>query len=87
MKVGETKTVTIEPKDAYGERDETKLLTVKKDDIPEANQYEVGMQVMSQNGQVFKVHKVEKNDIIFDANHELAGKTLVFDITVKNIQK
>lgn len=87
MKVGETKTVTIEPKDAYGERDEAKLLTVKKDQIPDGDQYEVGMQVMSQNGQIFKVYEVKKDEIVFDTNHELAGKTLIFDITVKNIEK
>jgi peptidylprolyl isomerase len=87
MKIGESKTVTIEPKDAYGERDEKKLLPVKKTDIPDADQYQIGMQVMSQNGQVFKVYKVEKDELVFDANHELAGKTLVFDITIKNIQE
>lgn len=87
MKIGETKTVTIEPKDAYGERDEKKLITVPKTQIPDADTYEVGMQVMTQNRQVFKVYKVEKDDIIFDANHELAGKTLIFDITVKSVKK
>lgn len=87
MKVGETKTVSIEPKDAYGERDQAKLLTIKKDQIPDADQYKVGMQVMSQNGQIFKVYEVKKDEIVFDANHELAGKTLIFDITIKDIQK
>ena len=87
MKVGETKTVEIAAKDAYGERDKNKLLTVPKTQIPEADQYEIGMQVMSQNGQTFKVYKVDTDNIIFDANHELAGKTLIFDITVKSVQK
>jgi len=87
MKVGETKTIEIAPKDAYGERDKSKLVTIAKDQIPQADQYKVGMQVMAQNGQVFKVYKVEDKDIVFDANHELAGKTLIFDITVKSVQK
>ena len=87
MKVGETKTVSIEPKDAYGERDQAKLLTIKKDQIPDADQYKVGMQVMSQNGQIYKVYEVKKDEIVIDANHELAGKTLIFDITIKDIQK
>lgn len=86
MKVGETKTVEIAPQDAYGVRDEKKLLTVPKAQIPDAEQYKVGMQVMSQNGQTFKVYKVNANDLIFDANHELAGKTLIFDITVKSVK-
>ncbi len=86
MKIGETKTVTIEPKDAYGERDEKKLITMPKKDIPDADQYQVGMQVMSSYGQVFKVYEVKQDEIVFDANHELAGKTLVFDITIKSVK-
>ncbi len=86
MKVGETKTIEIAPKDAYGERDKNKLLVVTKDKIPDANQYKVGMQVMSQNGQTFKVYKVDDKEITFDANHELAGKTLIFDITIKSVK-
>ncbi len=87
MKVGETKTITIAPKDAYGERDEKKLITVPKTQVPQSEQYQIGMQVMSQNGQTFKVYKVTDKEITFDANPELAGKTLIFDITIKSIQK
>ncbi len=87
MKVWETKTVSIAAKDAYGERDASKLITMPKAQIPDADKYEVGMQVMTSYGQAFKVYKVNENDIVFDANHELAGKTLIFDITVKSIQK
>jgi len=87
MKIGETKTVEIPAKDAYGERDESKLITIPKTQIPEADQYQVGMQVMSQYGQAFKVYEIKKDEIVFDANHELAGKTLIFDITVKSVQK
>jgi FKBP-type peptidyl-prolyl cis-trans isomerase 2 len=87
MKVGETKTVTIEAKDAYGLRDEKNLITVPKEQIPDADKLEVGMQIMASNGQAFKINKIEGNNIILDGNHELAGKTLIFDITVKSVQK
>ena len=87
MKVWETKTVTIPAKDAYGEWDKNKLVTIPKEQIPNADQYQVGMQVMTSYGQAFKVYQVNDKDIVFDANHELAGKTLIFDITVKSVQK
>lgn len=87
MKVGETKTISIEPKDAYGVRDEKNLITVPKEQIPGADTYEVGMQVMASNGQAFKINKIDEKNIILDGNHELAGKTLIFDITVKSVQK
>ena len=87
MKVGETKTIEIAPQDAYGERDKSRLISMAKDQIPNAEQYQVGMQVMSSYGQTFKVYQVNEKEIVFDTNHELAGKTLIFDITIKNIQK
>ncbi len=86
MKVGETKTIEIAPADAYGVRDEKKLITIPKSQAPEADTYQIGTQVMSQNGQSFKVYKITDTEITFDANHELAGKTLIFDITVKSIK-
>ena len=87
MKVGETKTIEIAPQDAYGERDKSRLISMAKDQIPNAEQYQVGMQVMSSYGQTFKVYQVNEKEIVFDTNHELAGKTLIFDFTIKNIQK
>jgi FKBP-type peptidyl-prolyl cis-trans isomerase 2 len=87
MKVGETKTIQIEPKDAYGEYNQELVFTIEKDKIPEADKYEVGMQVIGNNGQPFTVKEITSTSIIFDANHELAGKTLIFDITIKNVEK
>jgi FKBP-type peptidyl-prolyl cis-trans isomerase 2 len=86
MKIGQTKTITIEAKDAYGERSEANLMKVPRDQIPNADEYKVGMEVMSAYGQKFKVYAVSDKEITFDANHELAGKTLIFDITVTSIQ-
>jgi FKBP-type peptidyl-prolyl cis-trans isomerase 2 len=37
-------------------------------------------------GQTVKVYKVTKDKIYIDTNHELAGKTLIFDITIKEIK-
>ena len=86
MKVGETKTVTLPPEEAYGARSEKNLITITKDNIPEANKYKIGDKVMSAYGQTFTVYKINDKDIVFDANHELAGKTLIFDITIKSIK-
>jgi peptidylprolyl isomerase len=86
MKIGQTKTITIEAKDAYGEWSESNLLKVSRDQIPNADQYQVGMEVMAANGQRFKVYAVDNKEITLDANHELAGKTLIFDITITSIQ-
>jgi FKBP-type peptidyl-prolyl cis-trans isomerase 2 len=32
-----------------------------------------------------KIEKITDKDVTFDFNHELAGKNLIFDITIKSI--
>lgn len=86
MKVGQTKTITIPAAEAYGEWTEEALITQKIADIPNADQFEEGMEVYSPYGQKFKVHKKTKDELVIDTNHELAGKDLIFDITVKEIK-
>lgn len=87
MKVGETKTVTIPAKDAYGERSEANLIKVPREQIPNPDQLQKGTKLMSSNGQSFTVYAIDDKEITLDANHELAGKTLIFDITIKSVQK
>ena len=86
MKLWQTKTITIPAKDAYGEWSKDKLVAINKAKVPEADKYTVGTMVQTDYGQVFKVYEITATQIIFDANHELAGKDLIFDITVKEIK-
>lgn len=87
MKVGETKTVTIPAKEAYGERSEKNMIKVPREQVPNGDELEKGMKLMASNGQTFTVYAIDSKEVTLDANHELAGKTLIFDITVKSIQK
>lgn len=86
MKIGQTKTITIPAKEAYGEWLQDKLIKVDKSKVPDADKYTVWMQVMTDYGQAFKVYEITDTHIIFDGNHELAGKDLIFDITIKEIK-
>ncbi len=87
MKVGETKTVTILAKDAYGERSEKNLIKVPRNQVPNPDQLQKWMKLMASNGQPFTVYAIDNKEVTLDANSELAGKTLIFDITVKSVQK
>ena len=87
MKVGETKTVTISAKDAYGERSEKNLIKVPRNQVPNPDQLQKWMKLMASNGQPFTVYAIDSKEVTLDANSELAGKTLIFDITVKSVQK
>lgn len=84
MKVGQTKTITIPAKEAYGEWTGAALITVPRTQLPQG-EYTKGVKLMSANGQTFTVYDVKKDEIILDGNHELAGKDLIFDITVLSI--
>lgn len=85
MSIGQTKTIHIEAKDAYGERSDKNIIKVPREQIPDADKLEKGMKLMASNGQPFTVYAIEDKEITLDANHELAGKNLIFDITVQSI--
>ncbi len=86
MKQEETKTVSIPPEDAYGEQQEEMIAKVDKNEFPSNISPEVGMplQVKRPDGQVMPVMVVDVSEesITLDANHPLAGKTLIFDLEI-----
>jgi len=90
MKVGDKKTVTIPANEAYGQRNEAMILEFPKSNFPEDMNPEVGMQLQmgDDQGQIFPVSVVEVKDetVVLDANHQLAGQDLVFDMELVNIK-
>jgi peptidylprolyl isomerase len=82
MKVGETKTVTLLPKDAYGEKDPAKIITINANSFEGFSSMEVGMTVVAQNGMRGIITAKNDKNASVDFNPELAGKTLIFDITL-----
>ena len=84
MAVGENKSVTIEPDQAYGDRHDQLVQEVPKSALPDELEATVGMQLQSQSpdGQVmmFVVAEVGDDTITVDGNHPLAGQALTFDI-------
>ena len=87
MKEGEEKNVTIQPAQAYGERNEAAVITIPVDKIGNSENIKVGMELSAQNGAVGKVISIENGTAKIDFNHELAGKTLVFTIRMAKIFK
>ncbi len=89
MKVGDKKTITIAPKDGYGETDEAAIIEFPKDNVPADMKIEIGQQLTLTNeqGQPFPVvvKEIKEDFVIFDANHFLAGKELVFDIELVEV--
>jgi peptidylprolyl isomerase len=89
MTLGDKKTVNIPAAEAYGEYDKEKLIEFPRDRFPQDMKPEVGMQLSMSNqmGQQFPVTIAEVKDdlVVLDSNHFLAGKELVFDITLTEI--
>ncbi|MEP7229407.1 MAG: peptidylprolyl isomerase [Ginsengibacter sp.] len=89
MNIGEKKTITISPEDAYGEKKEEAIIEFPKTNIPADMKLEPGMKLQLRNeaGQPFPVVVTDiKEEVVeLDANHELAGKELIFDIELVEI--
>jgi FKBP-type peptidyl-prolyl cis-trans isomerase 2 len=89
MKVGGEKHVTVKPEDAYGPVNQNAFQEIPKEKIP-ANGLKVGaiLAAKSPEGQVvpMRVHQIKEKTVVMDMNHPMAGKTLVFDVKVVDIQ-
>ena len=89
MSVGEKKSVSIEPADAYGERFEQAVQEVPRSALPDEMDPEVGMalQSVSPDGQarMFTITDVAEETITVDGNHPLAGKRLNFEIELVEV--
>jgi len=89
MTVGEKKTVEIPVQDAYGAKEDERMLEFPKDQLPPDLTPEEGMQLMMSDGQgqqlPVTITEVRENTIVLDANHPLAGQDLIFDIELVEI--
>jgi FKBP-type peptidyl-prolyl cis-trans isomerase SlpA len=89
MKLNEKKTITIAKDDAYGDVNDALIQEVNKAQLPQDMAPEVGMGLVSKtpDGQEMNLLVVEVKDetIVVDGNHPLAGKDLVFDLEVLEI--
>ena len=92
MEVGQTKSVAIEPKDAYGEYDEKLVQTISRDEAGQlGDQLKdcVGQYVALQDGmgriQEVKVVSADDDAIVLDFNGRMAGKRLNFEITLESV--
>lgn len=89
MEVGETKSITISPQEAYGPRREELLVEVSRSDFPEHIQPSVGqfIQLKHKDGSMLDVLIADLDDetVTLDANHPLAGRTLLVDVELVEI--
>lgn len=87
LEVGEEKTVTLKPEEAYGMPDERAIQKVPKDKFPAEAKVGMMIGVPLPNGQQIpaKITEITDDEVTIDMNHPMAGKTLVFWIKVVSI--
>ena len=89
MSAGESKRETIEPDRGYGERHEELVFSVGRDQLPPGGDIEAGDMLQVGFGQertaTVQVMEVGDEMVTLDANHPLAGKTLLFDLELVSI--
>lgn len=85
MKLNQTKTITIPAAQAYGERNEEYVQSYPTADFGSLEGFVEGQRIYAPDGSSALIAKITDKEITLDLNHELAGKDLIFDITIKSI--
>ncbi|RKH69891.1 FKBP-type peptidyl-prolyl cis-trans isomerase [Corallococcus aberystwythensis] len=87
--VGESKQVVVAPEQGYGTHNPEGVRTVPRSMLPPGFTPQVGQTLMAQteDGNVpLRIETVNPDSVVVDLNHPLAGKTLHFDVTVREVR-
>ena len=88
--VGDRIDVVVAPEKGYGPRDERLVQLLPRDRFPGAGGLAPGQQFHADGphgGRLLTVTRVEKDLVVVDANHPLAGKSLHFSVEVTEVRK
>jgi FKBP-type peptidyl-prolyl cis-trans isomerases 2 len=89
MTMGDSKTFTVLPEEAYGSRREELVATVEKSHFPPDSTPTIGqpLQITLPAGEVLDllITGIDGDMITIDANHPLAGEALLFEVELVEI--
>ncbi len=86
---GDTFSITLEPAQAYGERDDSLIHSFTREELAGLGDLKVGMQLQagdSSEKRILTVSKIEEGKVIMDENHPLAGQQVSFDVTITDVR-
>jgi FKBP-type peptidyl-prolyl cis-trans isomerase SlyD len=90
LATGDARRVVVEPDDGYGPRDARGVQEVPRNAFPAEMVPQVGMELMAEGPEgesvPFVVREVRPETVVIDLNHPLAGETLHFAVTIRDIR-
>ena len=90
LAAGDAKEVVVAPEDGYGMHDARGLQEVPRSAFPSDMEPQIGMELMAEGPQgqtvPFVVREVKPETVVIDLNHPLAGRTLHFGVTVREVR-
>ena len=86
MHIHDHKTITLHPNDAFGFRETRWQQSIPRSMLPDRLQPgdQLGIQIAGRELDVW-VRSLSDSDVVVDANHPLAGETLMYDLEVIDI--
>jgi len=90
LSAGDAKQVVVVPAQGYGEHDPRGLQEVPRSMFPPDAPLQAGLSISAQTAEgdviPITVREVKGDSVVVDLNHPLAGKTLHFDVTVREVR-
>lgn len=86
VKEGDEKTIEVDSEDAYGKRAPPQTVPKQKLKQMGAPEIKEGVKLATSNGMIMKILEVKDDKVKIDLNHPLAGKDLVFDVEIKDVE-
>jgi FKBP-type peptidyl-prolyl cis-trans isomerase SlyD len=90
LDVGDRKQVVVAPAEGYGDHDPRGMQEVPRSAFPPGFDAQVGMELTAEgpSGEPvpFSIREVRPETVLIDLNHPLAGKTLHFEVTVREVR-
>jgi FKBP-type peptidyl-prolyl cis-trans isomerase SlyD len=87
---GNEKRFILSPQEAYGERDESSVVTLPRGVFPSHVDLSVGARLAARTtgGELYPltVREIHADRVVVDLNHPLAGKSLHFDVRVCSVR-
>ena len=95
LAVDSNQLITLEPKDAFGLRDEAKIQTLNMNIFPNKEMIKVNniieIDVKEKDGTVrpsfAMIKQVNGENVLLDLNHPLAGHTIIFKVKIVEINE